>query len=77
MSKKRKKSRNKKLGLILAAEVLVFVGLLVGYGWYYVNHSLDLVAKDTTSKDEIDVSDAVTPEKEQAAEKLSRLLGHA
>lgn len=60
MSKKRKKSRNKKLGLILAAEVLVFVGLLVGYGWYYVNHSLDLVAKDTTSKDEIDVSDAVT-----------------
>ena len=24
-----------------------------------------------------DVSDAVTPEKEQAAEKLSRLLGHA
>ena len=60
MSKKRKKSKNKKLGLILAAEVLVFVGLLVGYGWYYVNHSLDLVAKDTTDKEEIDVSDAVT-----------------
>lgn len=60
MSKKRKKSKNKKLGLILVAEILVFVGLLVGYGWYYVNHSLDLVAKDTTSKEEIDVSDAVT-----------------
>ena len=29
MSKKRKKSKNKKLGLILVAEALVFVGLLL------------------------------------------------
>lgn len=57
---KRRKSKNKKLGLILFAEILVFVGLLAGYGWYYVNHSLDLMAQDTTDKDEIDVSDAVT-----------------
>ncbi len=60
MSKKRKKSKNKKLGLILFAEILVFVGLVAGYGWYYVNHSLDLMAQDTTDKEEIDVSDAVT-----------------
>lgn len=60
MSKKRKKSKNKKLGMILLLEILVFIGLVAGYGWYYVNHALDLMAQDTTDKSEIDVSDAVT-----------------
>lgn len=61
MSKSRKKkNKNKRLGLFLILELLVFIGLVVGYGWYYVNHSLDLIVTDDTSKEEIDVSDAVT-----------------
>ena len=59
-SRKKKKNKNKRLGLILFLEFLVFVGLVVGYGWYYVNHSLDLIVTDDTPKEEIDVSDAVT-----------------
>lgn len=61
MSKSRKKkSKNKRLGLILFFEILIFIGLVAGYGWYYVNHALDLIAADDTPKEEIDVSDAVT-----------------
>lgn len=61
MSKARKKGKkNKRLGLILLAEILVFAGLVGGYVWYYINHSFDLLQQDTTSKEEIDVSDAVT-----------------
>ena len=38
----------------------------------------DVISKlEKQVKRTADVSDAVTPEKEQAAEKLSRLLGHA
>ena len=61
MSKARKK-KNKRLGLILLIEVLVFIGLLVGFGWYYVNSKLDKVVDETVvaEKEEIDVSDAVT-----------------
>lgn len=61
MSKSRKKkNKNKRLGWILFLEVLAFVGLVAGYGWYYVNHTLDLIVSDDTPKEEIDVSDAVT-----------------
>lgn len=56
----KKKGKNKRLGLILLAEVLVFIGLVAGYGWYYVNHALDYMQPDETAKEEIDVSDAVT-----------------
>ncbi|MBR1599160.1 MAG: LCP family protein [Lachnospiraceae bacterium] len=61
MSKSRKK-KNKKLGLILLVEVLVFIGLIVGFGWYYVNSKLDQVVDDTVAeeKEQIDVSAAVT-----------------
>lgn len=61
MSKSRKKkSKNKRLGLILLLEILVFAGLIGGYAWYYVNHTLDMMVTDETPKEEIDVSDAVT-----------------
>ncbi|MDE5778658.1 MAG: LCP family protein [Lachnospiraceae bacterium] len=62
MSKSRKKGKkSKKLGLILLAEILVFAGLVGGYVVYYINHSLDLIQTDeTTVKEEINVSDAVT-----------------
>lgn len=61
MSKSRKKkSSNKRLGLILFFEIIVFAGLVAGYAWYYVNHALDLIVSDETPKEEIDVSDAVT-----------------
>lgn len=56
----KKKSSNKRLGLILFFEIIVFAGLVAGYAWYYVNHALDLIVSDDTPKEEIDVSDAVT-----------------
>lgn len=60
MSKTRKK-KNKKLGLILLVEVLVFVALIIGFFWYYVNSKLDqVVDNNTEEQEEIDVSDAVT-----------------
>lgn len=60
MSKSRKNNKTKKLGIILVLEIIVFIGLIVSYGWYYVNHTLDKMQTDTTDKAEIDVSDAVT-----------------
>ena len=66
MSKSRKKkSSNKRLGLILFFEIIVFAGLVAGYAWYYVNHALDLIVSDETPKEEIDVSDAVTETMEE------------
>ena len=72
MSKARTK-KNKRLGLILLIEVLVFIGLLVGFGWYYVNSKLDKVVDETVvaEKEEIDVSDAVT---EVMAEKYKTIV---
>ena len=63
MSKSRKsvrKSQNKRLGLILALEVIVMIALIAGYAWYYVHRTMNLINTDTTSKEEIDVSAAVT-----------------
>ncbi len=66
MSKsRRKKSTNKRLGLILFLEIIIFAGLVGGYIWYYVNHALDLIVADETPKEEIDVSDAVTDTMEE------------
>lgn len=66
MSKsRRKKSKNKRLGLVLLLEILVFIGLVGGYGWYYVNHAMDDIQIDTTAKEEINVSEAVTETMEQ------------
>lgn len=59
-SRKSKKSVNKRLGLILLLEVLVFIGLIGGYAWYYFNHMVDLMENDPVEKEEISVSDAVT-----------------
>lgn len=59
-SRKNKNSVNKRLGIILLGEVLVFVGLVIGYAWYYFNYAMNLVQTDDTSKEEIDVSEAVT-----------------
>lgn len=59
-SHKGKKSTNKRLGIILLIEVLVFIGLIGGYVWYYFNHMTELMQVDETPKEEIDVSDAVT-----------------
>jgi len=59
-SRKNKMSVNKRLGLILLLEFLVFIGLIVGYGVYYFNHAMDLMVTDETPKEEIDVSEAVT-----------------
>lgn len=58
--KNKKKSVNKKLGLILLVEVIVFIGLAAGYAVYYFDHAMNLMVTDTTPKEEIDVSDAVT-----------------
>lgn len=57
---RKKKSRNKKLAMLLVAEIFVFVCLIGGYGWYYVNHAMDQIIIDDTPKEEIDVSEAVT-----------------
>ncbi len=59
-TRKSKKSNNKRLGIILLIEILVFIGLVIGFVWYYFNRTIDLVQIDETSKEEIDVSDAVT-----------------
>ena len=56
----RKKTKNKKLGLILFLEILIFIGLVAGYAWYYVNHTLNKMGREDTPKEEINVSDAVT-----------------
>ena len=60
MSKKQRKSVNKKLGIILLLEFLLLILLVVGYGWYYVNHMLNQMQTDTYDKKEIVVSEAVT-----------------
>lgn len=60
MSKSRKKSKNKKFAVILILEIIVFIGLVVGYGWYYLNHALDKMQSDDSDKADIDVSAAVT-----------------
>ncbi len=59
-SRKNKKSTNKRLGIILLVEILVFIGLIVGYAWYYFNYAMNLMQTDDTPKEEIDVSNAVT-----------------
>lgn len=59
-SRKNKKSINKRLGIILLVEVLVFLGLILGYAWYYFNYAMNLMQTDETPKEEIDVSEAVT-----------------
>ena len=59
-SRKNKKSVNKRLGIILLLEILLFIGLVIGYAWYLFNSKIDLMVTDTTPKEEIDVSDAVT-----------------
>ena len=58
MSKAQKKK--KKLGLILGIELLIFIALAAGFGWYYVNSKLDMVVADPVEKESIDISDAVT-----------------
>lgn len=58
--KNNKKSVNKRLGLILLLEILVFIGLIVGYAVYYFNNAMDLMIVDETPKEDIDVSEAVT-----------------
>lgn len=64
--KSNKKSVNKRLGLILLLEVLVFIGLLIGYGVYYFNNAMNMMmTDDTVSKEDIDVSDAVTETMEE------------
>ena len=60
MSKSRKNKKNKRLGIILVLEVVVFIGLILGYAWYFVNHTLDQIPTDEVKKEEIDVSAAVT-----------------
>lgn len=60
MGKARKKSKNKRLGLVLVLEIFVFFGLVAGYGWYYVNHALGKMNTDVIAKEDIDVSEAVT-----------------
>lgn len=60
MSKKQRKSVNKKLGLVLLCEFLGLILLVVGYGWYYVNHMLGQMQTDTYDKEDIVVSEAVT-----------------
>lgn len=59
-NKKKRKNKNKKLGLILLAEFLILIALVIGYGWYYINHTLDKMVSDTTDKKDIVVSEAVT-----------------
>ncbi len=59
-SRKKKKSTNRRLGIILLVEILVFIGLIVGYAWYYFNYAMNLMQTDDTPKEEIDVSEAVT-----------------
>ncbi len=59
-TRKNKKSVNKRLGLILLLEILLFIGLVIGYAFYLFNSKMDLMVTDTTPKEEIDVSDAVT-----------------
>ena len=59
-TRKNKKSVNKRLGLILLLEILLFIGLVVGYAFYLFSSKMDLMVTDTTPKEEIDVSDAVT-----------------
>ncbi len=59
-SRKNKKSINKRLGIILLVEILVFIGLIVGYAWYYFNYAMNLMQTDDTPKEDIDVSEAVT-----------------
>lgn len=63
-SRKNKKSINKRLGIVLLVEILVFVGLLLGYAWYYFNYAMNLMQTDETPKEEIDVSEAVTEKME-------------
>ena len=59
-TRKNKKSVNKRLGIILLVEILVFIGLIVGYAWYYFNYAMNLMQTDDTPKEDIDVSEAVT-----------------
>ena len=61
MSKSRKK-KNKRLGLILLIEILVFIALIVAFMWYFLNSKLDQVVDEGAAKEkeDIDVSDAVT-----------------
>ncbi len=59
-SRKKKKSTNRRLGIVLLVEILVFIGLIVGYAWYYFNYAMNLMQTDDTPKEEIDVSNAVT-----------------
>ncbi len=59
-TRKNKKSVNKRLGLILLLEILLFIGLVVGYAFYLFSSKMDLMVTDTTPKEEIDVSEAVT-----------------
>lgn len=59
-SRKNKKSTNKRLGIILLVEILVFIGLILGYAWYYFNYAMNLMQTDDTPKEDIDVSEAVT-----------------
>lgn len=58
--KKSRMSKNKRLGLILTLEIFVFIGLVAGYGWYYVNHALNKMNTDNVPKEDIEVSEAVT-----------------
>lgn len=60
MSKTRKK-KNKRLAIVLVSEIVVLLALVIGYGVYYTNHTLDSMQIDTSvAKEDIDVSEAVT-----------------
>ncbi|MCM1157249.1 MAG: LCP family protein [Bacteroidales bacterium] len=57
---RRNRARNKRLGLILLLEIVIFIGLVAGYAWYYINHTLNKMNKPGVKDQKIDVSDAVT-----------------
>lgn len=55
-----RKTKTKNLVIIFIVEVLILIGLIAGYMWYSLNNALDMIVTDDTSKEDIEVSDAVT-----------------
>lgn len=60
-----RKAKTGTLVKIFLVEILIFIGLVVGYAWYTFNHALGKIQTDNTPKEEIEVSDAVTDTMEQ------------
>ncbi len=55
--KKRNKARNKKLGITLVVEILVFVVLIVLYGIYSINDEADAIVIDDIQEEDIVMND--------------------